>query len=193
MNTVALETLLVSDLITNEEAYRLIGAFSYRPYLSAKEVIALDLPAKNRVEALLRREFLTERQLRELASDFIEHVLQVFEEDAPEDFYPRACVEAARLYAAGVIGLKLLRVALDEARPSMQRFRSTKYVGAFEVGWAVLLLDEEDAASMTKEVAVCAQKAAHGKMWEKRKSDLEPMIEREVEATWQLKRIVERL
>lgn len=193
MNTIPLETFLVSELITNEETYPLIRAFSHRPYLSAKEVIALDLSAKNRVEALLRYEFLTERQLRELACDFIEHVLHVFEENAPEDFHPRACVEAARLHAAGVIGLKLLRVALDDARPSMQRFRSTKYVGAFEVGWAVLLLDDEDAASMTKEVAVCAQKAAHRKMWEKRKSDLEPMLEREIEATWQLKRIVERL
>ena len=80
MNTILLDVLLVSDLITNEETYPLIGAFSHRPHLSAEEVIALDLPSKNRVEALLRSEFLTERQLRELTCDFAEHILHVFED-----------------------------------------------------------------------------------------------------------------
>jgi hypothetical protein len=70
------DVLLISDLISNEETYPLIGALSHRPYLSAEEVIAPDLPAKNRVGALLRHEFLTERQLRELACDFVEHVLR---------------------------------------------------------------------------------------------------------------------
>ena len=192
MNTIPLDVLLVSDLITNEETYPLIGAFYHQSYLSAKQVIALDLPAKNRVEVLLRDEFLTERQLRELACDFVEHVLHVFEEYAPEDFHPRACVEAARLYTDEIIGVELLRIALDKARPSMQRFRGTK-LGAFEVCWAVLLFDAEDAAPMVQEVAVCSQKAAHRKVWENRKNDWEPMIEREREAAWQLERIVEKL
>ncbi len=43
------------------------------------------------------------------------------------------------------------------------------------------------------EVAVCAQRAAHRRVWEKRKSNLELMIERETEAVWQLKRISEKL
>jgi len=145
------------------------------------------------VEALLRHEFLTERQLRELACKFVEHVLHVFEQRAPTDFYPRACVEAAHLYAEGIIGVELLRTALEQARPSMQRVRGTEHIGAFEVSWAVLLFDGEDAALMSQEVAVCTQKAAHRKVWENRKSNLEPMMEREIEATWQLQRIAEKL
>jgi hypothetical protein len=134
---------------------------------------SLDLPAKNRVEALLNNEFLTEKQLRWLACDFAEHVLHVFEELAPDDFRPRACVQSARLYADGVMNSEMLGTALNEARPSMQQFRGTEYVGAFEVGWAVLLFDSEDAAAMAQEVAICAQKAAHRKAWESRKSNLE--------------------
>lgn len=193
MQTIHLHIILASDLITNEESHPLIGAFSHRPYLSADEIIALDLSAKNRVEALLRHEFLTEKQLRSLACDFAEHVLHVFEGLTPEDFRPRACVEAARLFADGVMNIEMLRIILDEARPSMQRFRGSEYVGAFEVGWAVLLFDGEDAALMAQEVAVCAQRAAHRKVWENRKCGLEPMIEREMEAVWQLKQIVDKL
>ncbi|HWS99364.1 MAG TPA: hypothetical protein VN256_03755 [Pyrinomonadaceae bacterium] len=193
MQTIPLSVIVNSDLITNEESYLLIGAFSQRPYLSAEEILALDLPAKNRVEALLRHEFLTEKQLRKSACDFAEHVLHVFEELAPEDFHPRACVQAARLYADGVMNFEMLRIAVNEARPSMQRFRGTEHIGAFEVGWAVISLDGEDAMLMAQEVAVCAQKAAHRKVWENRKCDLETMIEREKEAVWQLKQIVDTL
>jgi hypothetical protein len=192
MQTIPLDVILNSDLITNEESYPLIGAFSHRPYLSAEEILALDLPAKNRVEALLRHEFLTEKQLRKLACDFAEHVLHVFEELSPDDFRPRACVQAARLYADGVIDIKTLEIVLNEARPSMQRFRGTRHIGAFEVGWTVLLFDSEDAALMAQEVAVCTQKAAHRKAWETRKSNLELITEREAEAVWQLKQIADK-
>jgi hypothetical protein len=188
-----LHVLLASDLITNEESYPLIEAFSHYPHLSAKEILALDLPAKNRVEALLRHEFLTEKQLRRLACDFAEHVLHVFEELASDDFRPRACVQAARLYADGVMSAEILGIALNAARPSMQQFRGTEHIGAFEVGWAVLLFDGEDARLMAQEVAVCAQRAAHRKAWENRKNDLETMTEREKEAAWQLKQIVDTL
>jgi|ERR1041385_1482642 hypothetical protein len=192
MQTIPLDVLLTSDLITTEESHLLLKVFINTLYLSAQEIVALDLPAKNRVEALLRHEFLTEKQLRGLACDFAEHVLHIFEELAPEDFHPRACVEAARLYVDGVIGVELLRVALDEARPSMQRFRGTEHVGAFQVGWAVISLADEDAALMAQEVAVCAQMAAHRKAWESRKSNLELITEREAEAMWQLRQIVDK-
>lgn len=193
MQTIHLHIILASDLITNEESYSLIGAFSHRPYLSAKEILALDLPAKNRVEALLRHEFLTEKQLRRLACDFAEHVLHVFEGLAPDDFRPRACVQAARLYADGVMNVEMLRIALDAARPSMQGFRGTEHIGAFEVGWAVQLFDGEDATLMAQEVAVCTQRAVHCKAWKNRKNDLEIMTEREKEAAWQLKQIAATL
>jgi hypothetical protein len=193
MRIIPIDVLIASDLIANEEAYPLLGALLYYPYISVKEIIALDLPSRNRVEVLLRHEFLTEKQLRWLACKFVENVLYVFEELAPEDFHPRACVEAAQLYTDGLINIELLRVALDKARPSMLRFRGTEHVGAFEVGRAVLLFDSHDAAVMTQKVAVCAQRAAHRKAWENRKSNLEPMIEGETEAAWQLKNIVEKL
>lgn len=193
MQTIQLNVLLTSDLISTEESHQLVRAFPRHKHLSAQEIISLDLPAKNRVEALLRHEFLTKKQLLELACDFAEHVLHIFEELAPEDFHPRACVEAARLYSDGLISVEVLQVALDKTRPSIQRFRDTEHAGAFEVGWAVLLFDGKDAALVVQEVAVCAQRAAHNRARKNRKSDFEPMTEREVEATWQLQLIVEKL
>ena len=46
MQTIPLSVIINSDLITNEESYPVIGAFSQRPYLSAEEILALDLSAK---------------------------------------------------------------------------------------------------------------------------------------------------
>lgn len=120
-------------------------------------------------------------------------MLHVFEELAPDDFRPRACVQSARLYADGVMNVETLGSFINEARPSMQQFRGTEHIGAFEVGWAVLLFDSEDAALMAQEVAVCAQRAVHRKAWESRKSNLELITEREAEAVWQLKQIVDEL
>jgi hypothetical protein len=69
----------------------------------------------------------------------------------------------------------------------------TKFVGAFTAGLAATLLDYHDATKMARVVALYTQKAAHRKEWERRKSDLEILIEREREAVWQLERIVEKL
>jgi hypothetical protein len=55
------------------------------------------------------------------------------------------------------------------------------------------MLGGEDAAWVAREVAVCAQAAAHREAREKRKSNVDPMIARETEAAWQLSQITSKL
>jgi pterin-4a-carbinolamine dehydratase len=193
VNTISVKVLLDSDLITTEETYDLIERYVFYPQITAAEILELDLPAKNRVEALLQPEFLTETQLRELACDFAEHVLPLFEIHAKGDFHPRRCVDVARLCLRGRASSEELRIAIRDARPSMWHFQGSEHEAAFEASYTVLWLDFEDAAMMARDIANYAQRAAHHQIWERRKSIVVPMIGREKEAAWQLARIMNNL
>lgn len=154
----------------------------------------MDLPAKNRVDALLRPEVLSEYKLRELAFDFAQHTLYVFEAQAPKDHRPHECLATARLlHSEGIGSWEMLHEMIKEAQPAMWRFQRTQHVGAYEACRAALLLDYEDAGWVAREVAVCTQVAAHRYVWESRKSWSEPMTTREIEAMWQLGKIAEKL
>ena len=193
MQTISIGILLKSDLITTEESYDLIERYVFNPQITAAEILELDLPAKNRVEALLQPEFLTEAQLRQLACDFAEHVLPIFEARASDDRRPRRCVEVARLHLAGNATWQELQAVVRDARPSMWRFQGAEFKSAFEASYAVLRLDYEDAGAASRDVARYAQLAAHYKGRESRQNNVTPMLGREREAAWQLSRIVEEL
>lgn len=194
MNTISVDVLLKSDLITTEESYSLVERLVLHPQITAVGILELDLPAKNRVEALLQPEFLNETKLRELACDFASHTLHVFEAHAPNDYRPHECLSMAFLLNTWEIGSwEHLRKTIREARPAMWQFQRTEYVGAFEACRAALLVGSEDAALMAREVAVCTQIAAHRNVWEHRKSNVEPIVAREKEAAWQLTQILEKL
>lgn len=189
-----MDILLKSDLITPEESYDLIERFVLNPQITAAEILQLDLPAKNRVEALLQPEFFSERTLRELACEFAAHTLHVFEAHLPLDRRPHKCLGMATLFNMNVAGTwERLQGVIAEARLTTWRLRGTGHVGAIEACRAALLLGGEDAAWVAREVAVCAQTAAHCAAWERRKSNVEPLLAREVEAAWQLAQIVSRL
>jgi hypothetical protein len=194
VKTISVDILLRSELITSEESYSLIERFVRNPHITPTEILDLDLAAKNRVEALLQPEFLNVGTLRDLACDFAAHTLHVFEAHAPDDYRPHECLSTAFLLNTWGIGSwEELRKTINDARPAMRQFEGTEYVSALESCRAALLMGREDAARMAREVAVCAQVAAHRKVWESRKSNIEPMIEREKEAAWQLERIVRKL
>jgi uncharacterized protein VirK/YbjX len=176
VESISLNVLLNSDLISNEEFHRLVNTFAKRPQLSAIEIIRLDLPSKNRVEALLQTEFMREYQLRELSCDFAEHVLSIYESHALFDRCPHRCIELARLYLAGSANLKELQDAIKEAIPKVWTFERTECHSAFQAGLASTFLNHTDAADMARIIAAQAQKAAHSKEREKRRSNVEPMI-----------------
>lgn len=190
MKTISINVLLKSDLIATEESYDLIERSVINPAITAAEILELDLPSKNRVEALLQPEFLSESQLRTLGIDFAEHTLRIFESYAPKDYRPRKCVDVARLHLAQQVNINELETAIKEARPSMWQFQGTKHESAFYASYAALMLNYEDAAEMVRQVAVYAQKAAHREVWESKKTNAEPLIAREIEAAWQLEQIL---
>jgi hypothetical protein len=192
VKTILGDVLLSSELLSTEEAHILSLQLEKRPLLTASEIISLDLPAKNRVEALLQIEFLGESHLRALACDFAEHTLYIFEEHAKGDRHPHQCVEAARRCLEGA-SMEGLQAAIREAIPAVWQLEKTAFVGAFTAGMAATFLDNHDAAVMVRHVANHTQRAIHYKEWESRKSDFEPMFGRELGATWQLARIAEKL
>lgn len=192
VRTIPASVLLSSELLSGEESHSLRTQVDGRLQLTAAEIIALDLPARNRAEALLQKEFLEEKHLRGLACDFAEHTLYIFEEHAPRERRPRRCLEAARLTLAGA-SLEELRAAIKEAIPAVWQLHGTTFMSAFTAGLAVTFLDYVDAAEMARPVALHSQKAAHYKEWECRKSNLDLMVGSEKEAIWQLARIIEVL
>src|SRR5205085_5362921 len=161
--------------------------------LSASEIMGLDLPARNRVEVLLRHEFLAEYHLQELACDFAEHTLRVFESYCPDDRRPRKLVETARLYYAGKVGRMDLKSAFIETWKAIEIFTDAKYTSAFASGLAASLLYSDEAGKMARDVALWSQNAAHRREWESRKSNYELILGREKEAIWQLRLIAKRL
>lgn len=188
-----LECSLSSELLSAEDSYHLSIELTERLQLTAFEIIGLDLPARNRVEALLQKEFLKEEELQELACDFAEHTLQVFEWSCPDDPRPRRCVEIARLHYAGRASKERLKSAFIETWRAIEVFTGRVYKSAFASGLAASLLYSSDADKMARDIALWAQNAAHRKAWEIRKGDFELMISREREAVWQLKRIIRKL
>jgi hypothetical protein len=194
VKTISIDVLLKSDLITTEDSYELIERFVQHPQITSEEILELGIPAKNRVEALLQREFLNESTLRGLAFDFAAHTLHIFEEYAPGDYRPHECLSMAFLLNTWGIGSwDVLQKTIEEARPALWRLQRTKHMGAIEACHAALLVGSQDAARMAREVAVCAQTASHRAAWENRRSNFEPMNAREEEACWQLEQIVERM
>lgn len=193
LKTISSNLLLSSELLSAEDSFHLSIELKQRLQLTASEIIELDLPARNRIEALLQKEFLHEAQLREFACDFAEHTLPVFEWYCPNDSRPRRFVETARLYHAGQTSNEKLQAGFTETWHAIEQLNEGRSKGAYASGLAVSLLYSGKADNMARDVALWAQHAAHRMAWESRESDFEPMIESEREAVWQLKRIVEKL
>lgn len=192
-NTISARIILESELISVEDLHPLLTQFNSYQQLTAAEILEIDLPARNRVDALLRCEFFEEKQLRELACDFTEHTLFVFERRSTHDTGPQRCVDVARLYLEGVETLQALQETIVAAIPAVWQFEGTKFISAFEAGLAATFLGYKDAAETARLVARHTQRAAHRNLWESRKSNVEPMTGIEREAAWQLKRITKKL
>ena len=151
VKTISSNVLLSSELLSAEDSFSLSIELKQRLQLTALEIIELDLPTRNRVEALLQKEFLEEDQLRELACDFAEHTLQVFEGYCPRDKRPRNFVEIARLYHAGKMGKERLKDAFIETWNSIERFNEGRYKAAFASGLAATLLYSGEACKMARD------------------------------------------
>ncbi len=76
-----------------------------------KYEVAVDKVAYSQARLVRKVGDVSVRQLRELACDFAEHVLHLWETRYPDDLRPRQAIEVARRYARG----EAMREELDDA------------------------------------------------------------------------------
>ena len=69
--------------------------------MSALQILALKIPVGDRFWAILKHEFLSDKDLRLFTCDCAEHTLHFFEEKFPADKRPRDCIAVARRFASG--------------------------------------------------------------------------------------------
>lgn len=84
---------------------------------SELELLELDnVSVSDKLWLLLRKEFIPENDLHELACKFAESVLHIFEDEYPNDKRPRKAIEAKRKFIKGLITRDELAAASDAAR-----------------------------------------------------------------------------
>jgi hypothetical protein len=83
--------------------------------LTALEILDLKVPGKDRLWAVLRNEFFTDAELRELACDYAESVIGFYESKFPGDDRPRNAIRVARRFARGDATRDELSDALSDA------------------------------------------------------------------------------
>jgi hypothetical protein len=111
--------------------------FAGREKLSALEILDLDILVEDRFWALLRNDFLSDRDLRLFAADCAEQVLPIFEHEYPEDKRPRNAIKVLRQYARGEIDAAAWAAADAAARAAAGDWQVAKlreYLIASEAG-----------------------------------------------------------
>lgn len=91
---------------------RIEALFAGRDTLSAGDIVALDIPAEDKLWALCHPEFLSDEQMHLLACDFAERVVHL----CGADPQPRAAIEAKRKWLRGEVSNEELVAAWDAAR-----------------------------------------------------------------------------
>lgn len=130
-----------SDDGTNYTEARVARLFAGRERLTALDVLALDIPADDRLWAVLRPELIPERDLHELACRFAERVLPLFEAAHPHDSRPRAVIEAKRAWLRGEISDAELAAARDAAWAAWAA-SDAAWDAASDAAWAAARVSE---------------------------------------------------
>ena len=125
--------------------------FAGQPALSAEDIVALEIPTEDKIWALLHNEFLTDRQMHELACDFAERVAHLSDD-------PRvpAAIAAKRAWLRGEITDEELAVAWAAAWDAA-------WDAAWAVAWAAAgATAKATAGDAARAVALAAARAVAG-------------------------------
>ena len=112
---------------TPERIRRLMGD---RETLTANDIAALDIPADDRVWALLHNEFLTDKQMHILAYDFAETVVHLC-----NDPRAQAAIDAKRAWVRGEITDSELFAASDAACAASAAAWDAARAAAWDAAW----------------------------------------------------------
>jgi MoxR-like ATPase len=120
--------------------------------LTALEILDLKVPGEDRLWAVLRNEFFTDAELRELACDYAESVIGYYEREFPGDDRPRNAIRVARRFARGDATRDELSAALSAADAARSAARS-----AADAAWSAA----DAARSAARSAADAAWSAAN--------------------------------
>ena len=115
MPSVTLEDVLSWKPCGGYEEDRLLVLGDGRESITAADVLELDIPAEDRLWAVLRKEMLPEPLVHEAACRFAEVHLSKYEDKYPGDDRPRAAIAAKRKWLRGEITNKQLSAARSAA------------------------------------------------------------------------------
>jgi hypothetical protein len=124
--------------------------------LTALEILDLKVPGEDRLWTVLRNEFFTDAELRELACDYAESVIGYYEREFPGDDRPRNAIRVARRFARGDATRDELSDALGAALSAADAARSA----ALSAAWSAALSAANAARSAARSAALGAALSA---------------------------------
>jgi hypothetical protein len=95
------EPCYIEDFGEDKARMMITDLFAGRETLTVIDMLRLDIPAQDRLWAVLREDCVDDRTLRLFACDCAERVLPLYEAEYPDDDRPRKAIETARRYADG--------------------------------------------------------------------------------------------
>jgi hypothetical protein len=121
--------------------------------LTALEILDLKAPGEDRLWAVLRNEFFTDAELRELACDYAESVIGYYERGFPGDDRPRNAIRVAGRFARG-----------DATRDELSAARSAAW-SATDAARSAALSAAWSAADVARGAALSAAWSAADAAW----------------------------
>ena len=115
MNQITVDQILAMEPCEGYTRKRLEKLWNGSPSLTSLQILDLPIPSNDRIWAAVRCWDLNEQQLRELACDYAERTIPVFEAANPGDTSVRDCVETCRRFARGEATLEELEAARERA------------------------------------------------------------------------------
>jgi hypothetical protein len=188
-----LQTVTVDDVIAlnpcgfhgqddgkNYTRVRIERLFAGRPELTALDILDLDIPAEDRLWAVLRTDFFPEREIHELACVFAERAVAILERHDPDEKRPRAAIEAKRRWLHGEITDRELDVARAAAwAASRDVARAAAWAASRDTAWAAAWASRDAAWAAAWDAMAAARDAAWDAAWD---GELEWQVARTREA-----------
>ena len=163
MNSVTIEQALDWNPCAGYNRERITGLFAGRENLTILDILALDIPAADRLWAVLRNEFFTDEQLHTLACDFAEHVVHL----CGDDPRPQAAIDAKRAWLRGEISAAAWDAASAAAwDAAWDAASAAASAAAWDAAWDAAWAAASDAARAAEQewqlerIAVVAQQEA---------------------------------
>ena len=149
MKRITVDLIMSLDPCEEYSRDRITKLFSGRKSVALKTVLKTDkIQHNDKLWLLLRTQFIPENDLHELACQFAEHVLPIFETEYSDDKRPRLAIEAKRKWLQGEITTNELKAARDAAW------------AAWDAPWAAAW-----AARAARDAAWAAKAAARDAAW----------------------------